>query len=79
MRTSLRRASRGQKTRQVLFDAGEGFVDARIIDRATLGLGDAMRGPAIITQLDSTVIVAPGEIATVAARGTILIERKAMT
>lgn len=69
----------GSQTRPVLFDSDHGFVDARIIDRATLAQGDTVRGPAIITQLDSTVIVAPGEVATVAARRTILIERKATT
>ena len=67
------------QTRQVLFDSDQGFVDARVIDRATLGQGDTVRGPAIITQLDSTVIVAPGEVATVAVRRTVLIERKATT
>ena len=69
----------GSQTRPVLFDSDHGFVDARIIDRATLAQGDTVRGPAIITQLDSTVIVAPGEVATVAVRRTILTERKATT
>ncbi len=66
----------GVQNRQVLFDSDQGFVDARVSDRAALRQGDTVRGPAIITQLDSTVIVAPGEVATVAARRTILIERK---
>ncbi|KZY33526.1 hypothetical protein A3731_03430 [Roseovarius sp. HI0049] len=65
------------RTRPILFDSDEGFVEARIVDRATLGPGDTVRGPAVITQLDSTVIVAPGSVARVAARNTLLIERKA--
>lgn len=66
-------------TRPVLFDRDWGFVDTPVIDRATLGQGDIVDGPAVITQLDSTVLVAPGEVATVAERRTILIERRAKT
>lgn len=65
------------RTRPILFDSEAGFVEARIVDRASLGPGDTVPGPAVITQLDSTVIVAPGSVARVAARNTILIERKA--
>jgi len=63
-------------TRQILLDAQEGYVEARVIDRASLGPDDTVKGPAIINQLDSTVIVAPGETATPHGRRTIIIERE---
>ncbi|MCR9140170.1 MAG: hydantoinase/oxoprolinase family protein [Alphaproteobacteria bacterium] len=63
-------------TRPVMFDTSQGFIDTPVIDRASLVLGEQVHGPAIITQLDSTVVVAPGETAQVAVRRTLLIDRK---
>ena len=52
-------------TRAVHFDEHEGPVDTPIYDRARLPAGVRVEGPAIIEQLDSTVVVPPGVIAEV--------------
>jgi N-methylhydantoinase A len=70
-------AAQNTGTRMILLDAEAGKVAAQVFERAALNEGASLTGPAIITQLDSTVIVGPGETATVATDGAILIERKA--
>lgn len=64
-------------TRKVMFNAEEGFVDAAIHDRAKLPTGAAIHGPAIINQLDSTIVVAPNETVSVEAEGSLKITREA--
>lgn len=66
----------GTGVRKVLFDPAKGFIDARVLDRRSLTEGDEVAGPAILNQLDSTVIVGVGEVARIAKHQTILIERK---
>jgi N-methylhydantoinase A len=53
--------------------AETGSVEAPVYDRATLGAGDRFAGPAIVTQLDATTLVAPGWTATVHASGALLL------
>ena len=48
-------------------------VTARIYDRARLRAGDVVRGPAIVTEMDSTTLVLPGHAAEVHASGSLLI------
>jgi N-methylhydantoinase A len=48
---------------------------AALVDRAALRPGDHLDGPALVSQLDSTTVVAPGWAATVDARGNLLLER----
>lgn len=48
-------------------------VTADIYDRAKLRAGDVVRGPAIVTEMDSTTLVLPGHAATVHASGSLLI------
>ena len=43
--------------------------------RATLGAGATLAGPAIVTQLDTTTLVAPGWSATVHPSGALILER----
>jgi N-methylhydantoinase A len=50
-----------------------GKVDAQVYDRAKLRAGDVARGPAIVTEMDSTTLVLPGHAATVHASGSLLI------
>jgi N-methylhydantoinase A len=52
-----------------------GRVPVPVHDRATLGAGASFDGPAIVTQLDTTTLVAPGWRATVHASGALLLER----
>ena len=60
--------------RKVLFDETEGYVDTPIYDRASLGAGAAIDGPAIVEQLDSTTVIMPGQKARVERYGNIIIE-----
>lgn len=46
---------------------------ARVYDRNLLRAGDAVAGPAIITEMDSTTLVLPGHTATVHPSGSLLI------
>jgi N-methylhydantoinase A len=52
------------RCRSVRFGAN-GAVDARIVPRASLAFGARIEGPAVITQKDSTIVVAKGEVAEV--------------
>ena len=75
----LRRVSTGQGsdgartgTRAVFFDD---WVDAGVFDRAGLGAGDVVEGPAVLEEFSSTVPVHPGFAATVDDFGNLLIRR----
>ncbi len=46
--------------RQVYFDDAGGFVPCEILDRANLGPGSTVDGPAILENVDSTVVIDPG-------------------
>jgi N-methylhydantoinase A len=52
-------------------------VTARVYDRARLRAGDVVRGPAIVTEMDSTTLVLPGHAADVHASGSLLITPEA--
>ena len=60
--------------RPVLFEAGEGYLDTPIYDRAKLKAGAVIEGPAIVEQLDSTTVVLPGMTASVEKFGNIIIQ-----
>ena len=60
--------------RKVLFDENEGYLDTPIYDRAKLGAGAIIDGPAIIEQLDSTTVILPGQKAEIERYGNIIIE-----
>jgi N-methylhydantoinase A len=60
--------------RQVMQLAG-GTLEAPVFDRAALGAGDRFSGPAIVTQLDATTLVAPGWDAAVLTTGALLLEQ----
>ncbi|WP_448627786.1 hydantoinase/oxoprolinase family protein [Geodermatophilus sp. URMC 64] len=54
-----------------------GQVAANVYDRAKLRAGDVIRGPAIVTEMDSTTLVLPEHAATVHASGSLLITPEA--
>ena len=58
-------------TRQVRFNGG--WLDTRIFDRASLGMGAALVGPAIVEQPDTTVVIDPGATAIVDGLGNLVI------
>lgn len=53
----------------------DGAVEAVVLDRAKLAAGARFAGPAIVTQLDATTLVAPGWAAFMHASGALLLER----
>src|SRR5580693_6677575 len=57
--------------RQVRFDGG--WFDTAIFDRASLGRGARLAGPAIVEQPDTTVVIDPGATAVVDALGNLVI------
>ncbi len=61
--TTLENALKG--TRNVFFGEAGGFVESQIYDRSKLGPGLSLKGPAIIEQVDSTVVVPPNFTARV--------------
>jgi N-methylhydantoinase A len=54
-----------------------GTTEVPLFDRATFGAGDRVEGPAIITQLDATTLVAPNWSGAVQPSGAILLARRA--
>ncbi|MBB5695420.1 hydantoinase/oxoprolinase family protein [Muricoccus pecuniae] len=58
--------------RQVHFDAG--WVETPVFDRACLGAGTAIPGPAIIDEMSSTTVVEPGQRVTVDPSGNLIVE-----
>jgi N-methylhydantoinase A len=61
--------------RQTVHDAG-GAIEASVYDRADLGAGDLLDGPAIVTQLDATTLVARGWHAEVHISGALLLRQR---
>jgi N-methylhydantoinase A len=60
--------------RPVYFDETEDFTDTPIYDRAKLGGGAELEGPAVIEQTDTTVLVPPGAQAKVDSYLNIVID-----
>ena len=63
-----------KEQRQVYFH--QRFIPTPIYDRSRLNSGDAVAGPAIIEQLDSTTVVWPGQRARVDAYRNLILERR---
>ncbi len=59
-------------TRRVYFDD---WVEADVFDRARLGAGDVVEGPAVLEEFSSTVPLHPGFSARVDAHGNLVIRR----
>ena len=49
---------------------------ALLVERASLRPGDRLDGPALVSQLDSTTVIAPGWAATVDGHGNLVLERR---
>src|SRR5271165_6792432 len=64
-------APRPSGTRQVRFNGG--WFDTPIFDRASLGRGATLAGPAIVEQPDTTVVIDPGATAIVDDLGNLVI------
>lgn len=68
---SLAAALKG--TRPIYFDEVGKFRETRIYDRRRLPVGEPLRGPAIIEQVDTTTVLYPGQVATLDAAGNIIV------
>jgi N-methylhydantoinase A len=61
-----------ERTREVHF-GDHGWLATRVVDRSSLAPGDALSGPAIVDQLDSTIVLPPGTSAIVDEVGNMII------
>jgi len=64
-------APRPSGARRVRFNGG--WFDTRLFDRASLGRGATLTGPAIVEQPDTTVVIDPGATAVVDSLGNLVI------
>jgi N-methylhydantoinase A len=62
--------------RRVFFAEAAGYVDCPIHDRYALGAGSAFAGPAVVEELDSTVVVHPGYGVVVDGMGNLVIREE---
>jgi N-methylhydantoinase A len=53
-------------------EAGD-YVDTAVYDRARLGAGDRVAGPAVVEEEGSTLVVGPGGRLTVAPSGNLVV------
>jgi N-methylhydantoinase A len=67
------RAARPRRAWRRVYFAGRGWIDCPCLDRAGLGADTAVRGPAIVEQVDSTTVVLPGQRARVDRFGNLII------
>jgi N-methylhydantoinase A len=71
LKSRAEEALRGQRC--ALFEEAGDYVETPIYERALLGAGSTIDGPAIIEQLDSTTVVLPRQRAVVDAFGTLTV------
>ncbi len=60
--------------REVFFHESDGFLKTRIYDRSRLLPGACVRAPAIVEQMDSTVLIRPGMSAVVDEFGNLIVD-----
>jgi N-methylhydantoinase A len=65
--------SRQASHRRVYFEEVEEFVETEILSREDIAVDSTVRGPAVIHQLDATVLVPPGLMALAHASGSLLL------
>lgn len=64
---------RQDDTRAVIFDDAARPLQARIVWRPSLRPGDSIEGPAVIEEPNSTTLIGPGDVATVAEAGHLIV------
>jgi N-methylhydantoinase A len=62
---------------RVWFPADGAYLDTACVDRDAIGRADAIEGPAIVTEWDSTTVVPPGATAVLAASGELVVSARA--
>ncbi len=63
------------RSRPVRFQRGHEAVDTPVYRRTELGVGQAVVGPAIVEERETTAVIRPGWTATVATDGSLIAER----
>ncbi|HXZ06740.1 MAG TPA: hydantoinase/oxoprolinase family protein, partial [Paraburkholderia sp.] len=71
--------AKAQKTRKIFDAALHRFVDAAIVERDSLRLGERVIGPAIIVEPETSTLVTSSFDATVQPDGCLLVTSKALT
>jgi N-methylhydantoinase A len=61
-------------TGDIVIALASGNQRAKVYDRARLGAGDRIDGPAILTQLDATTLLLPGQAAEVHRLGSLIVQ-----
>jgi N-methylhydantoinase A len=64
-----------RERREALLDRAAGPLKADVYDRAMLGAGVRLKGPAVVEQMDSTTLIPPGWRAEMDGRGNLILER----
>ena len=67
------RGAAAKGTRPIWSDGRRGFVEAQVIDRYRLTAGDAVLGPAVVEERESTAIIAGGDRAEVDPNGNLVV------
>ncbi len=62
-------------TRPVRFSRGATAVDTPVYRRSELGLGQRIEGPAIVEERETTAVIRPGWVATLAPDGSLIADR----
>jgi N-methylhydantoinase A len=60
-------------TRPAYFREAAGFVETTVYDRARLQPGAEVRGPAVVEEEGSTLVIGPGGVARVAKSGNLVV------
>jgi N-methylhydantoinase A len=63
-----------KKIRKVYFEEFSGYGDCTTYDRYSLKANNVIQGPAIVEQMDTTVVIPPAQTARVDRYGNIIIE-----
>ena len=74
-KTDLPKAGQARITQRQIVHFAEGDLDTPVIDRASLGDGARISGPAILTQLDTTTVVPPGWSGVAHASGALILTK----
>jgi len=70
MESESRNARKG--TRAVYFGEAGRYVDCAVYDRFALSTGKRLRGPAVIEEPESTVVIGPGSSAVIDRDGNLM-------
>jgi N-methylhydantoinase A len=62
-------------TRRVRFSRGDDGVDTPVYRRSDLGVGQRIEGPVIVEERETTAVIRPGWVVTVAADGSLIADR----